>query len=158
VEAYVDAAVRFLEPGGRLGGTRLAIDCANGATMRTARRILERLGAAVDTAVGSDPAGAINDRCGTEHPERWRAATRASGGVGGIAFDGDGDRVLLGDEHGEVLDGDPLLHLLGRDLLERGLLPGRVVVATVMSNLGLEQALRGLGVRLDRVPVGDRHV
>ncbi len=158
VDAYVDAAVRFLEPGGRLGGARLSIDCANGATARTARRILERLDAGVDTTVGSDGAGAINDHCGTEHPERWRAAVRAVGGIGGIAFDGDGDRVLLCDEHGEVLDGDPLLHLLARDLDERGLLPGRVVVATVMSNLGLEQALSARGIGLDRVPVGDRHV
>ncbi len=158
VDAYVRAAVAFLEPGGRLAGTRLAIDCANGATTRTARRVLEGLGAVVDTAVGSDATGAINDRCGTEHPDRWRAAVRALGGLGGIAFDGDGDRVLLADERGEVLDGDPLLHLLARDLTERGLLPGRVVVATVMSNLGLEQALSLHGIRLERVPVGDRHV
>lgn len=158
VDAYVRAAVAFLEPGGRLEGARLAIDCANGATTRTARRILEGLGATVDGSVGSDVAGSINDRCGTEHPERWRAAVRALGGLGGVAYDGDGDRVLLADERGEVLDGDPLLHLLARDLDARGLLPGRVVVATVMSNLGLEQALGARGLRLERVPVGDRNV
>lgn len=158
LEAYVAAALRALAPGGRLDGLALVVDCANGATTRSARRVLEALGARVATPTGSDPAGSINDRCGTEHREAWLAAV-ASGGVdGGIAFDGDGDRVLLADATGEVLDGDPLLHLLARDLHERGLLEGDRVVATIMSNFGLEQALSKVNVALDRVPVGDRYV
>lgn len=155
---YVEAVVRELSRGGRLDSWRLAVDCANGATTRTARRVLEALGASVETPVGADPAGAINDRCGTEHRDAWLAAVRSSRVDGGIAFDGDGDRVLLADDSGEVLDGDPLLHLLARDLKDRGLLTGDRVVATVMSNFGLERALLACGVVLDRVPVGDRHV
>jgi phosphoglucosamine mutase len=158
LEAYVAAALRVLAPGGRLDGLSLVVDCANGATTRTARRVLEALGARVATPTGSDPAGAINDRCGTEHREAWLAAVARGGADGGIAFDGDGDRVLLADATGEVLDGDPLLHLLARDLHERGCLAGDRVVATIMSNFGLEQALARVDVALERVPVGDRHV
>jgi phosphoglucosamine mutase len=158
VDRYVAAAVVRLSGGGRLDGLRLVIDCANGATMATARRILGALGAVVETPVGSDPAGAINDRCGTQHPEAWRAAVRDRRADGGLAFDGDGDRVLLCDATGEVLDGDPVLHLLASDLDARGALPGHRVVATVMSNFGLEQAAARRGLVLDRVPVGDRFV
>ncbi len=158
VDRYVTAAVVRVSAGGPLKGLRLVVDCANGATMRTAPRILAALGADVRTTVGADATGAINDRCGTQHPEAWRAAVRAAAAHGGLAFDGDGDRVLLCDERGEVLDGDPVLHLLAVDLDARGALPGRRVVATVMSNFGLEQALAARGVVLDRVPVGDRHV
>jgi phosphoglucosamine mutase len=150
--------VSTLEAGGRLDGLRLVVDCANGATTRTARRVLEGLGAAVATPVGSDPAGAINGGCGTEHPAAWRAAVLAAKGHGGLAFDGDGDRVLLADERGQVLDGDPVLHLLAREMHARGALPNDLVVSTVMANAGLEAALRGFGVRLDRTPVGDRYV
>ena len=158
VDRYVEGAVRDASAGGRLDGLRLVVDCANGATTRTARRILEALGAIVETPVGSDPAGAINDACGTQHVEPWREAVRAARAHGGLAFDGDGDRVLLADASGEVLDGDPLLYLLGRDFADRGLLHGRLVVATVMSNFGLETALAAHGIRLERAPVGDRHV
>ena len=155
---YVEGAVRDASGGGRLDGMRLVVDCANGATTRTARAILEALGATVMAPVGSDPSGAINDACGTQHVEPWRAAIRAAGAQGGLSFDGDGDRVLLADGTGEVLDGDPILYLLGRDLDERKALHGRLVVATVMSNFGLETALAARGIRLERVPVGDRHV
>ena len=158
LDAYVAAALAFLAPGGRLDGLTLVVDCANGATTRTARRVLEALGADVRTPVGSDARGAINDRCGTEHREAWLEAVASAGADGGLAFDGDGDRVLLADARGQVLDGDPLLHLLARDFHERGLLAGDRVVATVMSNFGLEQALGVAGVTLDRAPVGDRHV
>ena len=158
LDAYVAAALAYLSPGGRLDGLTLVVDCANGATTRTARRVLESLGARVLTPVGSDAEGAINDRCGTEHREAWLAAVGKAKADGGLAFDGDGDRVLLADATGAVLDGDPLLHLLARDFHERGLLTGDRVVATVMSNFGLEQALGAVGVVLDRVPVGDRHV
>jgi phosphoglucosamine mutase len=158
LEAYVAAALAFLSPGGRLDGLTLVVDCANGATTRTARRVLEALGARILTPVGSDAAGAINDRCGTEHRDAWLAAVVEASADGGLAFDGDGDRVLLADAKGEVLDGDPLLHLLARDFHERGRLVGDRVVATVMSNFGLEQALGAVGVTLERAPVGDRHV
>lgn len=163
LDRYLAAAVVRLSAGGRLDGVRLVVDCANGATRGTARRVLEALGATVVTPVGADPAGTINDGCGTEHPAAWRAAVRAAcdGGqdvVGGLAFDGDGDRVLLCDEAGEVLDGDVMLHLLALDLHGRGALPGPRVVSTSMANLGLEEVLAARGIALDRTDVGDRHV
>ncbi len=158
LDRYCEAAVRWLAPEGTLEGVHVVVDCANGATTRTARRVLEALGARVEAPLGSDPLGAINDGCGTEHPEAWRAAVVAARAHGGLAFDGDGDRVLLADEGGAVLDGDALLNLLAGDMLARGELPGRAVVSTFMANLGLERALAARGVRLDRVAVGDRNV
>jgi len=157
-DRYVAAAVAALESQGRLDGLRLVADCANGATTRTAVRVLEALGADVRTPVGSQPEGEINAGCGTEHPEAWRSAVVSERADGGLAFDGDGDRVLLADERGEVLDGDPVLHLLAREMHARGALPGDLVVSTVMANAGLEDALAEFGVRLDRTPVGDRFV
>jgi phosphoglucosamine mutase len=157
-DRYAAAAVAALEGQGRLDGLRLAVDCANGATERTARRVLEALGADVRTPVGSDPAGEINAGCGTEHPAAWRAAVRTEHAHGGLAFDGDGDRVLLADEEGEILDGDPVLHLLAREMHARAALPSDLVVSTVMANAGLEDALARFGVRLERTPVGDRFV
>lgn len=157
-DRYVDAVVAMLAGGGRLDGLRLVVDCANGATQATAPRVLRALGAAVETPVGSDAAGAINDRCGTESPAAWLEAVRARGADGGLAFDGDGDRVLVADETATVLDGDPVLHLLAVDLDARDALVGRRVVATMMSNFGLEQALHARGIALDRVDVGDRFV
>ena len=158
LEAYVGAAVALLGTGRRLEGVRLVVDAANGATTRTAPRILRALGAEIVGSSGLDPAGRINDRCGSEHPEAWLAAVRSARGFGGMAFDGDGDRVLLADETGQILDGDVLLHLLALDLSARGALDPKTVVATVMSNFGLERALSKAGIALDRVPVGDRHV
>lgn len=163
LDRYLAAAVVRLSAGGRLDGVRLVVDCANGATRGTARRVLEALGATVATPVGSDPAGTINDRCGTEHPAAWREAVReaadgADDVAGGLAFDGDGDRVLLCDAAGEVLDGDVMLHLLALDLHGRGALPGQRVVSTSMANLGLEEVLAARGIALDRTDVGDRHV
>jgi phosphoglucosamine mutase len=158
VDEYVAAAIRRLEPLGRLDGVRVVLDCASGATAATAPRVLAALGAVVLGTVGRDPSKPINGGCGTEHPDSWRKETGASKAFGGLAFDGDGDRVLLADERGEVLDGDPVLLLLARDLAERNALPGRVVVSTVMANGGLEEALHRAGLRLERVPVGDRHV
>ncbi len=158
LEGYVAAVLEHLRPCGGLAGLRLVADCAGGATGVSAPRILEALGARVVVRNGIGSGVLVNDRCGTEHTEGWRAAVRAERADGGIAFDGDGDRVLLADEAGNVLDGDPLLHLLARDLKARGTLRGDRVVATVMSNLGLERALAAAGILLERVPVGDRHV
>jgi phosphoglucosamine mutase len=100
----------------------------------------------------------INEGCGALHPEVVSAAVRAGGATAGFSFDGDGDRVIAIDERGTIHDGDDLLYALGRFLAKRGELPGDTVVATVLSNMGLEVALGKTGVRLDRVPVGDRHV
>jgi phosphoglucosamine mutase len=158
LDAYVGAVVRLTAPLGRLDGLTLVVDCANGATLSTAPRVLEMLGAVVKGTAGRSPRGAINDRCGTQAPDAWLAEVRAERAHAGFAFDGDGDRVLLSDEGGELLDGDPVLHLLAVDLKARGSLTGDLVVATVMANCGLESALAARGIRLERVPVGDRFV
>ncbi len=141
-----------------LRGMRLWLDCAHGATFRVAPRLFRRLGAEV-RAIGVRPSGTnINQRVGALHPERLQARVRAAGTTVGLAFDGDGDRLITVDEEGEVRDGDHLLAILAGALKERGALRADVVVSTVMANLGLERALATLGVRMVRTPVGDRHV
>jgi len=141
-----------------LQGWHLVVDCAQGATFRVAPELFRRLGARV-TVLHAEPSGEnINCGCGSEHPELLREAVLRERADAGVAFDGDGDRLLLVDEAGNLLDGDVSLFVLARELRERGQLRGGTVVATVMSNLGLEQTLAGLGVRLERVPVGDRFV
>jgi phosphoglucosamine mutase len=154
--AYLAAATALLVEGGRLDGLSVILDCANGATQRTALEVFRRLGASPHLLATAGHA--INEGCGTEHPAKWREAVVVARAHAGVAFDGDGDRVLLCDEAGQVLDGDDLLHVLASDLWARKALPDGVVVATVMSNMGLQVALAGEGILLERVPVGDRHV
>ncbi len=143
---------------GRLDGLRIAVDCAFGAAVRVAPRLWAALGASV-IALHAEPDGArINVNCGSTHLEPLRRAVLASGADLGFAHDGDADRVLAVDEHGEVADGDALMGLCALDRHRRGALAADVVVATVMSNLGLEQALGRAGIRLERTRVGDRYV
>jgi len=144
----------------RLDGLRLLVDCANGSASATAPAVLAALGAQV-TALFDRPDGRnINAGCGSTHMEALTAAVRAAAGAcdAGLAFDGDADRVLLVDATGRLCDGDHMLGFLGPWLKSRGELPGEGVVATVMSNLGLQRALTARGVALVRCPVGDRHV
>jgi phosphoglucosamine mutase len=156
--AYVDATTPWLAIGGRLDGLRLVVDLAAGAATATAVPVLEGLGATV-LALHPANARAINDGCGTEHPEAWLAALRAMPGALGLAFDGDADRVLLADENADIVDGDDILQILAQDALEeRGEVPSGKVVGTVMANLGLEERLRELHVDLERTAVGDRQV
>lgn len=154
---YVRETVALLGGAGALAGLHVVVDLAAGATSSTAVPVLEALGARV-TAL--HPAGSrpINEACGSEHPAAWLAAVRAARADAGLAFDGDGDRVLVADETGQLLDGDDLLALLGEDLQARGQLGAPCVVATVMSNLGLEERLGQLGLALERAQVGDKHV
>jgi phosphoglucosamine mutase len=141
-----------------LEGLRIALDCANGAAYRVGPTVLEELGAEV-FAIGVEPNGRnINDGVGSQHPERLMDKVRELRADVGIALDGDADRVLMVCERGKLLDGDALLAICARDLAERDRLAGRAVVATVMSNLGLERALAAIGVRLVRTQVGDRYV
>jgi len=141
-----------------LEGLRVVLDCANGAAYKVGPTVLAELGAEV-IAMGVEPDGMnINLDCGSLHPERMAAKVREVRADVGIAVDGDADRVLLISEKGEVVDGDALLALCARDLVERQALRGGAVVATVMSNLGLERALGELGVDLIRTRVGDRYV
>ena len=136
-------------------GLKVAIDCANGAAYKVGPDALEELGAEV-VAIAVDPDGKnINLNCGAVHLDKIRETVLREHCNVGIALDGDGDRVMLIDEHGEVFDGDDVMALLGRKLAAEGRLHGNAVVGTVMSNFGLELALRDAGVRLIRTEVGD---
>ena len=136
-------------------GLKLVVDCANGAAYKVAPDALTELGADV-IALGVDPDGKnINLGCGALHPEKVCAAVLREGAQAGIALDGDGDRALLVDERGELFDGDDVMAAMGVRMAATGQLAGGAVVATVMSNLGLEIALRDRGARLVRTEVGD---
>jgi phosphoglucosamine mutase len=141
-----------------LGGRRVLLDCANGATYRVAPEIFRRLGAEVD-AIAVEPDGRnINDGVGSTHVEAL--AERVAGGDWdvGFAFDGDGDRVLAVDRDGAVVDGDELIALAALHLRGAGRLPGDGVAVTVMTNYGFHQAMRDAGIEVATTPVGDRHV
>jgi phosphoglucosamine mutase len=141
-----------------LDGVRVVVDCANGAAYRAAPQVFGELGAEV-TVLSAEPNGRnINDNCGALHPEKVAAEVRRTRSAIGVALDGDADRVILTDERGEIVDGDQIMAILGTRLLARGALPGNTVVATVMSNLGLERALAVRDGKLLRASVGDRYV
>ena len=141
-----------------LDGLTVVIDCANGAGYRVGPEVFAELGATV-IAIADEPDGTnINRDCGALHPQALAARVRESGAHIGVALDGDADRVILVDERGEVVDGDEVLAMLGIELQRQGRLPTAGVVATVMSNLGLDLALRAHGISLTRVQVGDRFV
>jgi phosphoglucosamine mutase len=141
-----------------LDGIRVVVDCAHGASYRTAPMVLEELGAEVFT-LGVDPNGKnINDHCGALHPENTAAEVKRTRAEIGIALDGDADRVILCDERGQIIDGDQIMAILATRMLARGSLPHETMVATVMSNLGLERALAERGGKLLRTAVGDRYV
>lgn len=163
-ERVVDAAGRYIEfckstiPSRlSLSGLKIVVDCANGATYAMAPLVFEELGAQV-IVIGAEPDGLnINDNCGSTHPEVLQQAVMYHQADLGIALDGDGDRLIMVDHKGEVLDGDELLFIIAVARMER---PGfkRGVVGTVMSNLGLEHALKKLDIELHRSAVGDRYV
>jgi phosphoglucosamine mutase len=137
-----------------LEGLRLVVDCAHGAAYQVAPQVFSELGAEV-VPLGVDPNGRnINDGCGALAPQVVAAAVRRHQAALGVSFDGDADRVILCDERGEVVDGDQMLAIIAQRLLARQVLPGRTVVGTVMSNLGLERHLDAHGATLLRTPVG----
>ena len=140
-----------------LHGLKIVVDCANGATYKVAPAVFDELAADV-IAMGIDPDGLnINQECGSTHPQGLQAAVLEERADLGIAFDGDGDRVIMVDHRGELLDGDELLYIIARSRQQAGMLRGGVV-GTVMSNLGLEHALKRDGIELLRAAVGDRYV
>ena len=142
----------------RLDGLKVVIDCANGAAYKCAPEVLWELGAEV-ISVGVAPNGTnINDRCGSTHPETAAEAVVTHGAHVGISLDGDADRVMILDEGGSVADGDQIMALLAARWAEEGRLTGGTLVATVMSNLGLERFLHARGLSLERTAVGDRYV
>jgi phosphoglucosamine mutase len=136
---------------------KIVIDCANGATYHVAPNVLSELGAELVTIAATPDGFNINEACGATAPQLLRETVLAEQADVGIAFDGDGDRVIMVDHNGEVVDGDELLFVITKSLLDHGELQGGVV-GTLMSNLGLELALNGLGVDFMRAKVGDRHV
>lgn len=141
-----------------LDGVRVVVDCANGAAYRVAPHVFEELGAEVHT-LSHEPNGRnINDGCGALHPEKVAAEVRRTRAAIGIALDGDADRVILTDERGEIVDGDQIMAILGTRFIQQGTLPKNTVVATVMSNLGLERAIAAAKGTLLRTAVGDRYV
>jgi phosphoglucosamine mutase len=163
IRAVPDARARYLSyliglSEGRLSGVKIVVDCAFGAAAPVAPELWERLGATV-VPIHAEPDGArINVACGSTHLAPLRRAVQAHAADLGFAHDGDADRVLAVDERGEDVDGDALMGICAIDRHRRGQLPGGLVVATVMSNVGLEQALGAEGIRLERTRVGDRYV
>ncbi|WP_170381521.1 phosphoglucosamine mutase [Ruegeria atlantica] len=142
----------------RLDGLKVVVDCANGAAHRTAPEVLWELGAEV-IPVGIAPNGKnINQNCGSTKPQLAAETVVAHGADVGICLDGDADRVVMVDENGQVADGDQLMALLATSWAKAGRLEGGALVATVMSNLGLERHLAAQGLRLERTAVGDRYV
>jgi phosphoglucosamine mutase len=157
-ERYIEALKSTLPKGMTLAGLRIVIDCAHGAAYVVAPKVLWELGAEV-IEIGTQPNGFnINAECGSTAPEAMQAAVREHGAHLGVALDGDADRLVLADERGDLIDGDQILALLATHWQAEGLLRGGAVVATSMSNLGLERHLEGRGLHLQRTQVGDRYV
>ena len=154
---YIEFCKATVPRGYRLQGLHVVVDCAHGATYHVAPGVFEELGARV-TLTGTSPNGFnINDGCGSSHPAHLARQVVAQEADLGIAFDGDGDRVIMADHKGEVVDGDELLYLIASERQRRGILGGGVV-GTVMSNMGLERGLQSLNIPFVRSQVGDRYV
>ncbi|HVZ19801.1 MAG TPA: hypothetical protein VG871_01995, partial [Vicinamibacterales bacterium] len=155
---YIDHLKGILPPGARRSGLRIAIDCANGATTTVAPRLFHDLGFDVQ-CIGCEPDGRnINLRCGSTAPGALARLVVDGGYPLGIAYDGDGDRAIFIDAAGKIVDGDAVLLMCAKQMQAEGRLKGGAIVATVMSNIGLEVALREAGIGLVRCPVGDKYV
>ena len=157
-DAYIAHASQALRGSESFAPSRIAVDCANGAMSAVAPALFRQLGFDVIT-LNAEPDGRnINAGCGSTQPQGLQEVVRARGCRVGVAFDGDGDRTILVDAEGAVVDGDAMLFICATHLASQGALPGSAVVATVMSNIGLEVALREAGIVMHRCPVGDRQV
>jgi phosphoglucosamine mutase len=157
-ERYIEFAKRTLPKNLKLTGLRIVIDCANGAAYKVAPEALWELGAEV-IKIGVEPNGRnINDKCGSTAPDLLVQKVKEYRADIGIALDGDADRVVIVDEKGQIVDGDQLMAVIAESWHRRGKLSAGGVVATVMSNLGLERYLKAQGLGLVRTPVGDRYV
>jgi phosphoglucosamine mutase len=157
-ERYAAFCKRAFDAGASLQGLRLVLDCGNGATHAVAPAVFTGLGAGV-TVLNDAPDGTnINRDCGSQHVAALISAVKRENADAGLAFDGDGDRLIAVDETGRELDGDAIMAVCARDLLDRGLLANQTVVVTPMSNLGLRLAFERLGIRCLDAAVGDRHV
>jgi phosphoglucosamine mutase len=158
VGAYLDHLRAVFPEASSLKQFRLGVDCANGATTTVAPELLDSLGLDI-VVIGNQPDGRnINLNCGSTHPELLARAVVERGCQMGVAFDGDGDRAIFVDHSGRIVDGDAVLLMCGAQLQREGRLKGNAIVATVMSNIGLELALRAIGIDLVRTDVGDKYV
>lgn len=157
IEQYQRFCIATIPDTVRLDGMKIVVDCSHGAGYKVAPRALTELGAEI-VPIGCSPNGRnINDGCGSTQPELMRLMVKGVGADVGVAFDGDGDRLVMVDDLGNLVDGDQLVYVLAADRQGRGGLKGPVV-GTLMSNLGLEQALRARGIDFRRAKVGDRYV
>lgn len=155
---YIEFCKSALRYNSDITGKKLLIDCSHGATYSIADRVFGELGADVEV-INDKPDGMnINQKCGSTYPQCISRETVKRKADIGIAFDGDGDRVIMCDHRGEIVDGDVLLYILTKYMKELGTLKGNKVVGTIATNYGLELSLQDLGVKLKRVPVGDRHI
>jgi phosphoglucosamine mutase len=165
IEAWSNGAARYAELAVKaygldldLHGVRVVVDCGHGAAYETTPLVLRALGAEVKV-LNADPNGInINANCGSTHPELIQEATRDFGAKIGLSHDGDADRLICCDETGSLLDGDEMLAVIGLDLIQRGKLSKKTLVATVMSNLGLDECFAAAGGKIIRAGVGDRYV
>lgn len=160
-ESFRREYVQFLldaVPGISLDNRAVVIDCANGAASAVAPQLFESLKGTVEVTHASPDGRNINEHCGALHPDVVAAEVKARGASMGFTFDGDADRALFADEHGNVVNGDAVMLACARDLHARGELAGDTVVATTMSNMGLEAAFKRSGIRMLRAPVGDKYV
>jgi phosphoglucosamine mutase len=153
-ESFLRSAVAGLN----LNGLRVVLDCANGAASAIAPELFAHLGGTIHLTHAAPDGHNINANCGALHPEVVAAETSTLGADLGVTFDGDADRALFADAHGNVVNGDAIMLLAARDMKARGILRNCTVVATTMSNMGLEAALRRDGIRMLRAPVGDKYV
>ena len=158
IDAYLDHLRTVFPEASKIERFPIALDCANGATTTVAPELFNSLGFET-VVIGNRPDGVnINLRCGSTHPEQLGEIVVARGCAMGVAFDGDGDRAIFVDHRGHVVDGDAVLLMCGHQLRREGRLKGDAIVATVMSNIGLELALTPLGIELVRTSVGDKYV
>jgi phosphoglucosamine mutase len=155
---YIEFVKRSLPKDLDLQGIKLVVDCANGAAYKVAPAVLRELGAEIEVIANTPDGMNINDGCGAVHPERLQEAVRRHGAHIGIALDGDADRAIFICEEGKIIDGDHVMAALGLDLHAQGQLACQTVVGTVMSNFGLELAMKKAGIQLMRTPVGDRYL
>jgi phosphoglucosamine mutase len=155
---YIEYVKNTFPKGLTLDGLKIVVDCAHGAAYKVAPRVLAELGADV-VPIAVEPNGKnINDNCGAVSPQVMQEAVVLHRADIGIALDGDADRLIVADEHGRRIDGDQIMALVTREAARAGTLKGGGLVATIMSNLGLERFLNGIDLKLIRTPVGDRHV
>lgn len=155
---YIESCKASLPPFQKLSKLKIVLDCANGATYNIAPNVFRELSAEL-VVINDKPNGMnINHNCGSTHPQGLAKAVLEHKADVGIAFDGDGDRIIMTDHEGTIIDGDQVLYLIAKDAANRGLLNGSGVVGTLMSNLGLEQALKKEGIDFYRSKVGDRYV